>query len=275
MFEAYARRERQRLVLRKLASQVAGDDVDAFVVEAPAQIGLALDVDQTRFSKSRRRGDPHGLAERVSADFQNAQAVHLADASPLHIHQQRSFLNHFPDARLDQVVALHFRRQGASHVRRPDHRFPGRGCVVMRLARQVGDLDEARRHLVSSPRLAHAILQHRRECAAVERVQIFFLGQRAQPPRILRDDAVAHRHLFVKFHAHLENLAEVLLVLIQQLVQGAVTDEDHLYVDVDGFRFLRAPAERIKHFQRLNFQPVVVQRALQRAPHADFRQRFQ
>src|SRR5258708_39733366 len=73
-------RSRERLVLRKLATQVTGNDVDSFVMEAAAQIGFALDVDQSRFSKCRRRGDPHRFAERVSANFQDAQPVHLADA---------------------------------------------------------------------------------------------------------------------------------------------------------------------------------------------------
>ena len=193
----------------------------------------------------------------------------------MHIHQQRTFLNHFPDARLDQVVALHFRRQSTAHVCCADHGFSCRRRVVVRLARQVSDFNKARRHLVSSPRLAHTVFQHRRKRAAVEGIQIFFFGQRTQTPRIFRDDAVAHGHLLIELHAHFEDFAEVLLVFVQQLVQRAVADEDHLDVDVDGFWLLRASAERIEHFQRLNFQPVVVQRALQSAPHADFRQRFQ
>jgi len=115
---------------------------------------------------------------RSIRDFQDAQSVHLADASPFHIYQQSAFLDHFPYARFNQVVALHFRRQGAAHVRRADHdsRLPRR-CNG--LARQVGDIDEARRHLVRRP-LTHAVLQHGRERAAVKRVQILFFGQRAQ-----------------------------------------------------------------------------------------------
>ncbi len=160
-------------------------------------------------------------------------------------------------------------------MRRADHGFTGCRRAVMRLAGQVGDFDEARRDLISSPGLAHAVLEHGGEGSPVKGVQSFLLGQRAQPPRIFRDDAVAHGHFLVEFHAHLENFAKVFFILIQQLVQGAVADEDHFDVDIDGFRLLRASAKGIKHFQRLNLQPVVVQRALQRAPHADLRQRFQ
>jgi len=48
----------------------------------------------------------------------------------------------------------------------------------------------------------------------------------------------------------LEDFAEVLLILVKQFVQGAVTDEDDFDVDVDGFRLLRAAAKGIKHFER-------------------------
>src|SRR5882757_10225838 len=95
LFEADAGGKRQRLVLSKLASQIASDDVHAFVMEAAAQIGFALDVNQTSFAKSRGRRDAHGFAERISANFQDAEAVHLADACTFHIHEQGSFLDHF------------------------------------------------------------------------------------------------------------------------------------------------------------------------------------
>ncbi len=108
LLEADAGGQREWFILRELAAQVAGDNVHAFVVEAAAEIGLALNVDQARFSKRCGRGDAHGLAKGVSADFEHAQAIHLADGRAFHIDEQGSFLDHFADARLDQVVALHF-----------------------------------------------------------------------------------------------------------------------------------------------------------------------
>src|SRR6266436_1350836 len=213
------------------------------IAEAAAEIGFALDIDESRFSKSRGRGDAYRLAEGISADFQDAQPIHLSDACPTHVDKQRAFLNHFTDARFDEVVALHFRRQRTADVGRADYRFPGGRGVVVRLASQIGDVNEARSHLVSSTRLANAVFQHGGKSAAIEWVQVFFFGQRAQTPRIFSDDAVAHGHFFVEFHAHFENLSEVFLILIEQFVQGAVTDEDDLDVDVDGLGLLSAAAE--------------------------------
>src|SRR5712671_1509830 len=81
-------------------------------------------------------------------------------------------------------------------------------------------------------------------------------------------------HLFVKLYAHLENFPEIFLILVQQLVQLPVADQNHLHIDLDRFRLQRAPPKRIKHFQRLNLQAVVIQRAFQRPPHPHLAQRL-
>ena len=80
LFETDAGGERERLILREMAAQKAGDNVHAFIVEAAAQIGFTFDIDQAGFAKRCGRGDAHRLAKRISADFQNAEAVDLANA---------------------------------------------------------------------------------------------------------------------------------------------------------------------------------------------------
>src|SRR5438874_180170 len=72
LLETNAGSQRERLVLRELASQIPGDDLHPFVVKAPAQVGFALNVDQPRFAQGRGGGNAHGLAERITANFQNA-----------------------------------------------------------------------------------------------------------------------------------------------------------------------------------------------------------
>src|SRR5260370_5462898 len=132
LLEADAGSERKRFVLRKLAAQVTGDDVYAFVVEAPAKIGFTLDIDQSRFAESRGRSDPHGLTKGIAAGVQDAQPVDLAYACAVHIHEPGSVLNHFAEARLDEVVALHFPGQAPTHIRRPDHASPASCALIMR-----------------------------------------------------------------------------------------------------------------------------------------------
>jgi len=73
-------------------------------------------------------GDAHGLAEGIAADLQHAQPVDLADARAADVDEQRTFFDHFADARLDQVVPLHFRRQCTADVRGANDGF-ALGCA--------------------------------------------------------------------------------------------------------------------------------------------------
>ena len=70
------------------------------------------------FAQRRGRGDAHRLAERVAADFQHAQAVHLADAAAGRVDEQQILLDHLADFRFDQVVPLDLGVEGCAHVDR-------------------------------------------------------------------------------------------------------------------------------------------------------------
>ncbi len=149
------------------------------------------------------------------------------------------------------------------------HRGFTGGCGrVVCLAREIRDIHKASRHFVAASRHAHAVLEDRSERASVEWPQIFFFGKRAKPARIFGDNRVVHRHLFVKLHAHFENFAEVLFVIVKKFVHFAVADQDHFHIDLDGFRLHRAATKWVKHFERLDFQPIVVQGAFQGAPNS-------
>ena len=66
LLEANAGGQRQRLILRELRTQIAGDDLHALVVQAAAEIRFALDVDEPGLAQRRRGGDAHRLAETCS-----------------------------------------------------------------------------------------------------------------------------------------------------------------------------------------------------------------
>jgi len=60
--------------------------------------------------------------------------------------------------------------------------------------------------------------------------------------------------------AHFENLAEILLVFIEEFVHVAVADQNDFYVDIDWFRVSTPKCQTgKKHLQRLNFEARVVQ----------------
>ncbi len=107
-----------------------------------------------------------------------------------------------------------------------------------------------------------------------KREQILFFAKGANSAGVFFDHAVAHGHFFIKLHAHFEDFAEVFLILVEEFVEISVADQNHFHIDLNGLRLQRRHGKRIKRFERLNLQPVVVQRALQRAPHARFGKRF-
>src|SRR4029077_18402602 len=100
-----------------MAAEKTRNDVNALVVKAATQIGFAFNVDQPCFAERGRCRDAHRLSESVAADFEDAETVHLTDALPRNIHQKCPLFDHFANARLDQIMTLHFRAESLTHVR--------------------------------------------------------------------------------------------------------------------------------------------------------------
>src|SRR5215472_19105924 len=144
----------------------------------------------------------------------------------------------------------------------------------MSFASEVGDVYKSRSHLVSPAGSPHTILQNGRERATIEGEQILLFAERANSAGVLFNYAVRHGHFFIELHADLENFAEVFLILVEELVEITITDEDDFNVYLNRFRLERCGSERVKGLERLNFQAIVIQGALQRAPHTRFRERF-
>src|SRR2546430_17329270 len=95
--------------------------------------------------------------ERISANLEHAEAVHLADARARHIHKKRSFLDHFADACLNEIVSFDFGKQSEADVMGPNYGFSSSRGAVVSFAGQIGDVHKARGHLVPSSGLAHSV----------------------------------------------------------------------------------------------------------------------
>src|SRR5262249_45041174 len=106
-----------------MVAQKAGNDVDALVVEAPAQIGFALDVDDSGLTQRGGSSNSHRLAKCVSTNLQNTEAVHLTNTLPGYVDQKRAFFDHFANASLNQIVTLHLGAQRLANVLCTNHDF--------------------------------------------------------------------------------------------------------------------------------------------------------
>src|SRR5689334_22947136 len=235
LLEADAGGQREGLILGKLGAQVARDDLHALVVEAPAEVGFTFDVDQAGLAQGRGGGDPHGFAEGVAADFEDAQAVYLAHARTFGVNEQCAFFDHFPNFGFRKVMALDARLTRPANVGIAYQRGAFLASHVGRFAGQIGKFRETRGHLVAASGLAHSIFHHGGHRGSVKRANAFLFGELPQASAVLAHDGVAHHHFLVKLNAHFENLAEIFFELIQQLVHVAVANENNLYINVDGF----------------------------------------
>src|SRR5437667_11917001 len=140
-----------------MTAEKARNDVNALVVKAATQIGFAFNVDQAGFAERGAGGDTHGLSESVAADFEDAETVHLADSLSRNIHQKCAFFDHFANARLDQIMTLHFRAESLTYVRGANHGLIRRLRFVIRFARKIRNVHKTGGDFVPPPSPAHAV----------------------------------------------------------------------------------------------------------------------
>src|SRR5690606_40917872 len=120
----------------------------ALVVDAAAEIGFALDVDDAPAAHEAAGRDAYGLAERVVAGLQQRDAVDLAGFPAVHVHQQRAAPDGFENVLLDLVGAVHFGLHRPLHVPPLDDAGTFLPRPQARLGHDFGDLVEARGQLV-------------------------------------------------------------------------------------------------------------------------------
>ena len=87
LLESNANGERQRILLRKSAPQIARQNQDPLIVRVAAQPGFALDIHNPRLPHEGFGGDARGPAEADLAHLINGQGIDLARDVTVHIDQ--------------------------------------------------------------------------------------------------------------------------------------------------------------------------------------------
>jgi hypothetical protein len=114
---------------------------------------------------------------------------------------------------------------------------------------------------------ARAVLDHPRHRAAIERPQLFAPHQGADQARVQQVVVRRALHFVLEVGRHLEQLAELRIVLGEQVIQHAVADQDHLGVERDRLRLQRHGADQAVHLaERLDADLAGGQRALEALP---------
>ena len=112
---------------------------------------------------------------------------------------------------------------------------------------------------------ARAFFQDSGHGGLVERPQAFLVQQAANELAVLAEILVGVGHLRIELRLHLEDLAEILVVVIENLVGLRVTDQDHLDIDIDRLGFQRRNREE-QRIEPLNRDLLVLERPLQGRP---------
>ena len=238
---------------------------------AARKVRLALDVDDTLAPEGDTRRDPPRQTERVVPEVVHREAVDLADHRPRCRYHQHVVEHHLRELRLGERLALAAFQHGRADVPAVDGPpvLPPR--QVRRLAQDVRHIREAGRDPLAVAGEAHRFLHERCHAPTVERQQLLVaddLGHEGDEVGHLRAPV---RHLAVEVGQHLEDLAELLVELVQHVVEGAVADHDDLDVDVHRFGLEGLPGDREQDVVRADHDAPVTQGTLQRRPHPGLR----
>src|SRR4029453_14347233 len=112
---------------------------DAFGVQRPAQLGLALDVGDPAGTEASARRDATWPAEGKGAKLQTRQTINLPDLGTVGVHQHYAAIDDLLGPIAQSIRALSLLVDGPRHVLLGRHFVLGLIRPIVRLAHDVGD----------------------------------------------------------------------------------------------------------------------------------------
>jgi len=231
------------------------------------ELGLALDVDDLAAAGAHAARDPHRAAERVAAQVDDRQAIHLADDAAVGEDADPALGDVLAHAQLDEALAV-----GAGLQRLPDVRRRDLGRALLlgeerRLAHQIGDLAEASRQLVLVVAHPGRVLEHPTRPLDRQRQQALLVRQPGKEPHVVQQPVLRPRHLDLEVDLDLEELGEVEIGARKCVVDLGDSDQADLDAQLDRLgpqRRHRHHAARLAGVVQLDLP--VLERALQALP---------
>ncbi len=256
--------EAERSLGAKAAGEEVGDDEHALRVQRAAQVHAPFHVNHVATAHVHRGRDAAGAAKHGVAQAQHRQPVNLAHLLAGRVHQNRLADNGFLHALAHAPGAVFGGVQRSLHVARRHQLAPGFAGPEVGLAHQVGH----RLHVGAQPllvgRLARGVFQQAGHRRAVERLQLVAAGNAGNELGIGLVGFVRPHHLILKVDHHLEQLAELGVILVQLVIEHAVAQQHHLHVERDRLRLQRDGTDKaVDLAQRLDGDIAGAQRPLQ------------
>ena len=262
-----AHRQCQWLVAGVAFGQEAGQDQHPLGVDRARQLDLALDVEQLALAQPAGGGDAGGLGKGEITQVQHRQAVDLPHHRALRGDHQRAAQHRLlqpvaqpvmaPDAGVDRLL----------HIGRTQGAAASLPAPVVGLAQQVGHAAHVGGQALAVAGQASAVVDHPAHRTAVQRQQLVAAGQRGQQARIQQVVLRVALDAVFKVRRHLEQLAKLGVVVLQQVVQKAVTKQNDLDVQRYRLRLQRHGADQAHQLAHgLDANLARLQRSLQTVP---------
>src|SRR5437879_2415107 len=141
-------------------------------MQRPAELDLALDVDDLAAAEPDLRGDAARLAKGEPAKADHRQPVDLADLLAVGLDADRLAADLLLEAPVDAVAAAELRVDRRLHLKFANDRLAGIAGELVGFVQQVVEGTHARRYFVGIAGEARRLLNHPPNAGAVERPQL-------------------------------------------------------------------------------------------------------
>ena len=215
-------------------------------MECAAHVHLALDVHHVAFPQPHRGGDARRFRKLEVAEPQHRQAVDLTHAGAGRVDAEDIAQDRVVDFVAQPIGTPHTGRDGALDFGPVRDRLPRGPRPVVRLSQKIGKILHMRREFFAVLARARAVVDDAGHRAPVERKQSVAPAYRGGDAGIEVGSLRAPRETVGEVDLHLEQLAEVGIVFVQQVVEQPVAEQHDLRFERDGLRLDRYDRHRTR-----------------------------
>src|SRR5690606_21119828 len=251
LLENQGSRQGQWYILGIPPGKVAPEDHDALRVQRPAELHLALDVDDAALPHSHPGGDAARPAEGERPDLNDRKAVDLANLGTVGVDEDDVALDDLLRPVADSTGALDAFLDGPLDVLAGGHLAGGHARPVVGLTDQIGDAADLDRQLFTIVGEPRAFLDHSGHARGVDWLQLVLLHDRGDDARVGEVVLIRPRNRVVEIGLNFEEATEVGIESGEQVIELAIPEQHDLDVERNGFRIERLGRDETQAFQRL------------------------
>src|SRR5215831_6760966 len=259
--------KRKRPCLAEAPAEKAGKDQHPFGMQRPAELDLALDIDDFAAAEPDPGGDATGIAKAETAERYHRKPVDLADFFAVGLDADGLAADLLLQAAVDPITTTELRVDRALYFGRCNNLLAGARGNLVGLLQQIDNLAQPRRQPVGIPGKARSPLDHPRDRSAVQREEIVLTYHAGDKPRVKQRRFPRALDTVVEIGGDLEQVLEVVVDSAEQVIERRRTEQHDLNVERDRFGLQRDRARHTKQlFQALDADLAGNECTFQRCP---------